>query len=188
MAHDFRLGDKGESFMPWQRSTRLLLSCCLLAWTFSSHAQSVPTTVNRVTITQRGIISAEIAKDIPDKDTAAGVRYTVTDAKFVRDTSVIPAERGVRFGFRWEVFGSPSGANVQLRIVKRFPSLGITNPETHETTHVEERTVTVTMGVGHVTGYAFDHDFVMIPGIWTWEIWYGEQKLAEQTFTVVDAH
>jgi hypothetical protein len=32
-----------------------------------------------------------------------------------------------------------------------------------------------------------DNDYELLPGRWTFEIWYGDRKLGEQSFTVVAA-
>ena len=36
--------------------------------------------------------------------------------------------------------------------------------------------------------YAFEHDWEVLPGKWTFEFWYRNRKVGEQSFCVYDHH
>lgn len=150
-----------------------------------SGPQAPTSTVDRVTIIEKGIYLAEAAKDIEDKNVAAGATSVLNNVRLAKDTTTVPARVGTRFGFRAETDGSPIGAKVQLKVVIKYPEPGIINPNTHETTHRDEVIKTVALGGTRWTGYTMDDPWEVVPGRWTFEIWDGDRKLAEQNFTVV---
>jgi hypothetical protein len=161
----------------------LLLGACVTML----RAQATGVQVDGVTISNPGIYSLSIMKDIPDPNTAEGVRHTVGDISLVSTTTTIPARIGVHFGFYFTVTGAPSGTSVPIRYINRFPSAGLANPATGESTHQEEYTQDQSIGGSTYKGWSFDHDYELVPGTWTFEIWYGDRKLGEQSFEVVAA-
>jgi len=65
-----------------------------------------------------------------------------------------------------------------------FPKPGLRNPETNEVHEFDEHVITRTIGDNHYRGHRFEYDWELVPGIWTFEIRYGQQKMIEQSFTV----
>jgi hypothetical protein len=41
------------------------------------------------------------------------------------------------------------------------------------------------IGIAAYKSYSLRHEWEVVPGNWTIQIWYGDRKLAEQTFTLV---
>jgi len=160
----------------------LLVACATML-----RAQTNGVRVDGATVSNPGIYSLSVMTDIPDPNTAAGIRHTVGDLTLVTRTTTIPARIGVHFGFYFTVNGASEGGNVQVRYVNRFPGPGLTNPGTGETTHEEEYSQDVAIGGSNYKGWSFDHDYELVPGRWTFEIWYGDRKIAEQSFDVVAA-
>ncbi len=150
-------------------------------------AQTTQARVDGATIGDPGIYTSSVMKDIPDANTAEGVRHTVGNISLQSRTETIPARLGVGFGFHYTITGAPNGAQVQIRFVNRFPDPGLKNPTTGETTHIEEYSSNATVGNEMYKGWHFDHDYELVPGTWTFEIWYGNRKLGEQSFNVVAA-
>lgn len=138
------------------------------------HSQTGDVRVDGATVSNPGIYSLSVMKDIPDPSTAEGVRHTVGNLSFVSTTTTIPARIGVHFGFTFTVTGAPAGALAPLRYVNRFPGPGLTNPATGEITHEEEYTQNLSVGASDYKG-------------WSFEVWYGDRKLCEQSFDVVAA-
>ncbi len=102
-------------------------------------------------------------------------------------TDQVPLESGVRFGVF--ILASnpklPNGQTVTLRKVTRFPSPGLTNPETRKT--ILSEAVPITLRTGEPQGpfgFGLDHDWELIPGTWKVEFWLGDEKLAEQAFVL----
>ena len=100
-------------------------------------------------------------------------------------TRTVTARPGLRFGYTYKLFGRRAGAKVSLRFVGLFPARGLRNPQTGRTTHKDQVTAVNAMGERYVNLYTFEHDWEIVPGVWTFQIWYQGRKLAEQSFTVV---
>ncbi len=100
-------------------------------------------------------------------------------------TRTIPARPGVRFGFRYNVVGAPDGTQVPVTIVDKFPKQGLRKPGSAESFYREEYVAQKTIGRESYTDYGFDHDWELVPGTWTIELWYQGRKLTEQSFTVI---
>ena len=43
---------------------------------------------------------------------------------------------------------------------------------------------TTAIGSVHWRGYGFDQRWEIVPGVWTIEIWQGDRKLLEHSFTI----
>jgi hypothetical protein len=142
--------------------------------------------VRRVDISEVGIYDAEIVSSNAAPGTPGGsVDKASSNIKLVRATTTIPAILGTRFGFRYKVIGQPDGAFVSVKFVTHYPSLGLRNPSTGNITILGEYSSQVKLGAGAIKGYTLGHDWELVLGTWTFEIWEGEHKLAEQSFTVV---
>lgn len=150
-------------------------------------AQSTNVRVDGLTINDHEMYSLQVLNDIPDAGAAEGVRHTVGDVSLLTSTETIPARLGVRFGFHYTVSGAPQGGQVTVHYVNRFPEPGLKNPDTGVTTHIEEYDSAVLVGATNYKGWSFDHNYELVPGTWTFEIWYGGRKLGEQSFNVVAA-
>jgi hypothetical protein len=134
-------------------------------------------------ITQFGVYEYKVTNTQELGGTAAGTLKTV-DYKFVSKTTSFPARRGVGFGFEYRVRGAPKDAKVPLRSVTIFPDGGVRNPKTGETVlrneYVEEKAI----GALLLKGYTLDDDWEVVPGTWTFQVWFGDQLLAEKIFTL----
>ena len=100
-------------------------------------------------------------------------------------STTVAANLGVQFGFRYIPVGEPRGGAVALRLVTRLPGQGARNPANGQIVARTEEAVSAVMGAPLVSGYKFDAAWEMVPGVWTFEIWDRERKMAEQRFTVV---
>lgn len=141
-------------------------------------------TIDRIDIIEHGIYQTRTTRTEASPGTASGQLQMVTDIRLVEQTETIPARMGVDFGFRYKVYGAP-GATATLRMLTIPPAPGIHNPQTGNTTARGEYTTTVTSGDTKYKGYGFDHSWELVPGLWTFEIWEGDRKLASQSFKVV---
>jgi hypothetical protein len=82
------------------------------------------------------------------------------------------------------VVGARAGTSVPLHIVTIFPPPGLQNPATRQIKAQSEYEIQATIGRTLYKDYGFDHDWELVPGIWTMQVWYQGRKLLEQTFTV----
>ena len=61
---------------------------------------------------------------------------------------------------------------VSLHVVTILPSPGLNNPANPQPKDRDEHDRIVYVGEELYTGYRFDHDREIVPGIWTFELWY----------------
>ena len=78
----------------------------------------------------------------------------------------------------------PKGAKAPLKIVTIYPGEGLRNPKADKPKQREELNEDRPIGRVLYESYHFDHDWEMVPGTKSFEIWYDGKKLAEQKFTV----
>jgi hypothetical protein len=106
------------------------------------------------------------------------------DFKHVRTTRKVPARFEQGFGFRYRIVGPPAGEVLQVLQVTLLPPPGAKSPvgKTPFT-----RTIVPQFDyAGIESGWLFTFDYLweMVPGIWTVQVWSGNQKLTEQLFEV----
>jgi hypothetical protein len=155
----------------------------LLLAIFSGVAQAQQ--VQHIEITDTGIYKAEKTGTTATPGTPMGVTNFVSDIVLVERTTTIPAGVGTLFGFRYTIIGELDGAEVKLKFVNHYPAPGLRNPASGNTFMSGEYFMQRNLGTKHWKGYNFENDWELVPGTWTFEIWQGDQKLAEQSFTVV---
>ena len=155
----------------------------LLCSSFSVHAEA--TKVDRIEIVEMGIYQADVERVEEVKGTIRGRLDILSDLKTIEITTTIPACVGTMFGIRFNVIGTPKGASVPLTMVLRLPSQGLRDPRTGETYFRSEYVASEMISDSGYVGYGFDQNWEAVPGTWTFEIWYQDQKMAEQSFAVV---
>jgi len=141
--------------------------------------------VQRIEIYDVGIYKSQITGHEEAPGTPAGYRNVVTGIELQQRTTTIPATSGTEFGFRYAIIGNPEGAAVNLRMVSHYPSPGLRNPKTGNAIMRGEYSVERKLGDKSWKSYLLEDDWELVPGTWTFEIWQGERKLAEQSFTVM---
>ncbi len=161
---------------------RALLSLLLLAGISSAAGAQ---TIQRIDIIEAGIYRSQRTEDRAAPGTATGNVHIVTDINLVQATTTVPARLGVQFGFRFKTAGQ-TGEKVRLKVVKLIPQPGIRNPNTGNTTVRDESDWDRTVGSTGFHAYTFDYPWEIVTGTWTFEIWDGNRKLAEQQFTVTN--
>jgi Domain of unknown function (DUF3859) len=151
---------------------------------FSSIAHAQTAQIERIDIAGKGIYKVDAGQLTPDKRTPTGVVTIVENAAKIEDTITIPARNGLEFGIQYVIVGLPKSAKVPIRIVNVYPKQGLRNPETHKVIRRAEIVRDKFIGDVNYTGYAFENEWEMVPGIWKFELWHKNRKLAEQSFTV----
>ncbi|HEX3856945.1 MAG TPA: DUF3859 domain-containing protein, partial [Verrucomicrobiae bacterium] len=72
-------------------------------------------------ITEVGIYASQV---ITDETNAAGVKLQGLDEfKLLMNTTNVPARIGIRFGFRYEILGTPANAPIVLTMVGKHPPI-----------------------------------------------------------------
>jgi hypothetical protein len=162
-----------------------LLSLVLLTVAISGTAFAEEAQVEAIDVIGKGIYHVEIGKtvsrpDVPGGAVAPPVRFTL-----IENTTTVPARIGVEFGFAYRIIGEPTGAEVTLEFVGTYPAPGLADPEQATPVRTSRYELNKKIGEPLYSGYGFEQDWEVVPGTWTFEIWYEGRKLAEESFTVV---
>ncbi len=131
-------------------------------------------------VTEAGIYKAQV---LTADTNAAGVKLQgLDDFKLVKSTTNVPARIGIRFGFRYEILGTPTNAPIILTMVGKHPP--IKNPVTGKTETKDTYELRSWIGKTY-TSNSLDEESDLVPGQWTFEVWHEGKKLCEQSFLVV---
>ena len=142
--------------------------------------------VTAVEIVETGLYRAQTTGQVASPQAVNGQTSTITDIEFYSPIPKVPARRGIRFGTRFRVVGSPVSHRVVLRSVWRIPEPGIRNPDTGIVYRRSIAEFTTTTGAVAMRGFGFTFPWQIRCGDWIQEVWFGERKLLSQTFTVED--
>jgi hypothetical protein len=139
--------------------------------------------VHDIVIVEPGIYQARTIKTIGNPF-GVGRINTVDSIKLMKSTTIVPAREGVRFGFRYIIKGAPKGSRVELRLSINFPTPGLRIPHSQRIYLRNEYFATKTVGSSAYREFQFEHDWEIVPGLWTFEFWEGDRKVGEQSFCV----
>jgi hypothetical protein len=140
--------------------------------------------IERIDLVDYGIYESVFARRIEDSQSVGGSRSGVKMIKIKERTSTIQAHNGLLFGIRFFVVGEPKDAEVKLKFVLRFPMQGMHDATTGVTRYRNEFVRTAKVGWADFSGYSFDYDWELVPGVWTFEVWEGDRKWVEKALTV----
>jgi hypothetical protein len=136
-----------------------------------------------VEIGEYGIFRADIAQTVRDPNGA--LHNVVTNICHVSTTRVVPARMGLHFGMRYRVTGPTAGERVLLGKVVHYPTV-MTPPAPEQPLSEVTGLFELAVGKASYTEYAFEQPWELVPGVWTFQLFEGERKLAELSFTVVE--
>jgi uncharacterized protein DUF3859 len=164
---------------------RALSLALLLLAAFVGEALAQGGKVDRIDIVETGIYRAETEVIEQAPATATGQRNILSSTKLIAATTRIEAKVGVHFGMRYRVVGRPNHATIKLISVTQYAAPGLKKPGTEAHQARGEHALLATIGAINYRGYVFEHDWELVPGTWTFELWDGKRKLTSQTFQVV---
>jgi len=144
------------------------------------HAQGP--SIDRIEIGEYGIYSVD--RRVQGRDPRGINQATATNVQHAATTRDIPAHIGTTFGFRYKIVGKPDEAAITLRRVVVFPAPGLQPSSASKPLPRDEFAVQARIGETNYMFYTLEDAFELVSGVWTVEIWYGNRKLASQTFTV----
>ncbi len=138
-----------------------------------------PAKVTGAKVIEVGIYQAQV---LTDETNTAGIKLQgIDEFQLLKSTTNVPARIGVRFGFRYEILGTPINAPITLTMVGKHPP--IKNSSTGKVETLETYQLTSWIGKTY-TSYSLDEKADLVPGPWTFEVWYEGKKLCEQSFLV----
>ncbi len=170
---------------PSRRRGRIAALAVLLA--LAAPARGADARIDRLDLVEAGFYDAgavQVAGSILSPGAAAGKTLDLGEVRLTPDPPANSARVGVGFAVRFRPFGEPAGARVALRSVWKIPDPGIRNPNNGNTFRQSVADFTAVIGDLHLRGYEFDEPWEVVPGIWTLEIWQGDRKLLEKSFTI----
>ena len=162
---------------------RTALTLLLFTAFLSSATYAQTPRVERIEITEFGIYEKKDTKTTDSPGTALGILHE-TEIKLIQQTTTIPARPGITFGYRYKVIGRPANGKVTLKDVNIVPPPGLHNPATGNTFYRKEVQTVRSIGKIAHSDYTLGSDN-LLPGTWTFQLWVGDRKLAEQIFTLV---
>lgn len=162
---------------------KLPMLSLVVAVFFSNGCSTVKTVVTGAEITETGIYTADITRDKGDVGVASKNRNVIDNQKLVRETTLVPAKKGVRFGFRYSVEGSPDGKAVYLDMKHSHPPIqapGQSEPSTESSYRLKS-------WIGDTyTSFKMQEDWEVVVGDWVFQVWHDGALLAEQKFTTYE--
>jgi hypothetical protein len=136
----------------------------------------------RIEIIDYGVYNHVVTEVVPAPGEVAGERSLVANVTLREQTTLIDAQRGRMFGYRFRVT-DPALLGRTLTTRKLVPRL--TNPKTGESATVIEGEVTAQAGTLHLNAYGFDYDWERAEGEWTFQVLLDGKLLAEKKFKIV---
>lgn len=167
----------------------LLLSAALLSHESSCHAAPPPQVRDQreavfsgksIEILDYGIYAADVARE--KEDQAALKTHYLSDIRILRMTDRVPAVIGTRFGIRFVVRGGSAGEAVPVRAKILYP--GLRPPGSTQPLYSTEDAIKVPAGETSFQGILLEFDWGLVPGKWTFQLFFGDRLMAEKVFEV----
>jgi hypothetical protein len=158
--------------------------------TAADPAAAVPESVKEPSgrVIEYGIYNAQRKGRVRDElSTNTGKVINQPVLELAEQTNRIPLAKDTYFAYRYRILDLPKDVAklpaVDLRKVLVHPEM--TLPDGSKTTG-SDRAFKGRASAGQVIGfdgYAFNEDYELVEGDWTFQIWFGDKMLVEQTFT-----
>ena len=113
-----------------------------------------------------------------------GQRSLSEGARLQLESTVVRASLGVHFGVRYTFEGSAKGTPIAHTVKWTFPGEGLRDPKSQLPMKVLNIDQTCLVGWSCLAGQHFVHQWELVPGTWTLEIWQENSLLFKQTFEV----
>jgi len=140
--------------------------------------------VDRLEILNAGFYTSHVTGQVKNSGSPTGTEITEEKVTFLKGAPANAASVGTIFGVQARLFGQPENANVVLREVWNLPAPGTTDPKTGNNYRQVTFNFTARIGSVQTRGYGFDNSWEVLRGVWTQEIWQGDRKLLERSYTI----
>jgi hypothetical protein len=149
-------------------------------------AAAAEPSVERIDVLDAGIFALEIGATTAEPGAPGGETTAVTKATLIEATTTVPAAIGTNFGFRYTVVGEPEGEMATLDFVASYPEPGLADPDADAPIRELRFSREKAVGATDYYGYTPEVEWELVPGAWTFEIWFEGKQLASQTFTMTE--
>lgn len=149
-----------------------------------SFAKAQTPRIDRLDDVRPGVVSLGEVKKVTDNNISTGERFEGGAPKIVSVTKNISIKVGTVFGVQVHIIGKPAGAKAPIRVIWRYPEPGIKSPTTGTTKFSDEYADSRPIGASPVFYWKLGDEWVLVPGIWTLELWQGDRKLLAQDFVL----
>ena len=137
----------------------------------------------KIEITEYGIYSRSERTSTPDASAPTGQVFMGGKVTLKKQTDIIPAVLGGKFGFEFSVIGTHEKP-IPLTVVYHFPKM--TDPKTlRDFSHYKANIKTRPNEPLPRMLWDFTESWELVPGEWIFQIYQGNNKLIEKKFTVV---
>jgi len=141
--------------------------------------------IDRLEIIEAGFYTAtESGQQHAAPGTTLGYVSEQKDIQFLKAPPAVSAKVGTNFGVQFKVHGSKPNAVFPLRTVWKIPEPGVHNPRNNNVYRESTSDFTVKTDEIVLRGFGLDEPWEVVPGVWTLQVWQGDRKLLEQSFTI----
>jgi len=130
-----------------------------------------------------GIITGEI---VTKRELPSNPAFTYSESsntKVEKQTTIIPARLGTRFGFFYMIHGEPKGRLVPIDLVYHVP--GLRNPKDGKVHTLIKHSERRKAGTETYAAFIFMKERDLVPGTYLIQIVYQGSVVLEKTFTIV---
>ncbi len=162
---------------------RLLAAVAFVLMAMSA-ASAQGVRVDRIDIVDKGMYAITPGEQTSGANTPSGTITAVPVARNIQATTTIPGKVGVEFGLHYIVAGAPAGGDVALDFVFTYPAPGLRDPAEAKPILESRFSRLKQIGEKEYLGYGIENAWEIVPGAWSFAIWYQGKKMAEQAFTL----
>jgi hypothetical protein len=156
----------------------VLAVLALLLWVPFAFAQTP--TVQSVTVNDYGTYAFDVQTVDGTDSTGVAPQRTVTNIRQISTTRIATLPKPgaeLHLGFHFTINGSPEGANVDIHFIRTTDN---------GKTVLSDATIQRQIGWTYYRGFTISGDDQPVPCVETVQVWYGNQLLASQSFTLVN--
>ena len=165
----------------------IILSIALLVPIADSRGETPePKSGTKGEVLEFGLIeSVGVEKADASTESPFGKVVRAPGARFIERTNQIAANLGATFGIKFKITGVTEKDAADYKVVITHPPFKNAKGEIERQYSAVKSWPTQDYTLTTITGYRLNHPEELVPGIWTFEIWYHSQKVASQSFNVV---
>jgi len=140
--------------------------------------------IKGVEIRNTGLFTADILNVRRAPTTITGYTNNLENVKFIKATNTVPCRLGSKFGFQFVISGDNPGQPVYYTAVHRYPGKGLINPEVGLGQKQDSVSRYGEISKQRHLIYTLDHEYELVSGNWTIELWVNQTYLGGKMFRV----